>query len=337
MDDHLNKPQWVLRRIPWITIIAPAVLVYVAYWLLIIKKSSLAVSAFAILFVFIIIPFIEVTTCTFDSYLSKTTIIRQRICRRRTEEFQFNDVHTVAVQESSSGDEGSPMYRIAFFMRDAKLIPLTKQHDSGKRKKDKLAQKIAAYIQAHRGYAVNLALDGNVRIQQPIHPSDNNWIITSIFRDDSPPLTSFEIALPSPISGFMLIVPASLSSTTKIPGGLGGKIISKFYGAYFRAMDVSMQEVASLENSAVLLGPEVGLSKRFTVVTNQPDWAQSWLQGKRSQTLNHWQKTNPLKGKTATVEPHIFINYKGIKVVFRENYNQAQKINAIIQFVNQLI
>ena len=337
MDDHLNKPQWTIRQIPWITIIAPVVMVYIAFWLIIIKKSSLAVSLFSILFILIIVLFVEVTTCTFDSYLKKTTIVRQRIWRRRTDEFQYNDVHTIAVQESSSTDGGSPTYRIVFFMRDGKLIPLTKQHESGKRKKDKLARKITAYLQAQCGYNINLALDGIVRIQQPVHPSHQNWLITSIFRNDVPPITRFETALSEPFSGFILIVPAALNTTSKIPGGLGGKIISKFYNAYFRTMDISTEEINNLENSAVLQGPEVGLSKGFAVVTNQPDWARKWLSGKRAQNLVHWQKENPLGGKPVIVEPHIFINHTGLKVVFRENYYQPEKISIIIQFLNQLI
>jgi hypothetical protein len=337
MDDYLNKPQWTVRKIPWITTIVPAALVYIAYWLVIMERSSPAVPSIALLLTFLIVPFIEVTTCTFDAYLKQATIIRQRIWRRKTDTFHFNDIHSVAVQESNTSDEGSPTYRIAFFMQNGEVIPLTKQYETGKRKKEKLAKKIAEYLQTQRGYGVNLALDGIVRIQQPVHPSSQNWIITSIFRNDSPPLTSFELALPSPISGFLLIVPAALKATTRIPGGLGGKIISKFYGAYFRSMDVSMQEITNLENSAVLQGPEMGLSKQFTVITDQPDWARSWLHGSRTQALTQWKENNPLKGKPATVEPHIFINFKGIKIVFRENYYQPEKINAIMQFINQLV
>lgn len=337
MDDSLHNPQWTIRKIPWMLILIPMAGVSIAFWLLFFQKSSLAVAGSSLLFTLIILFFIEITTCTFDSVSKKIQITRQRIWRKKTDIVLFRDINSIAVQVTSGTDDNQPTYRIVFVTHDGKIVPFTTQYDGGRKSKENLAKKIHQYLKVHHTQPINLALDGSIRIQLPYAAEHDNWLIQYVYKNDAVPLTSFQKTSASSFSGYMLFIPAGITSTTRMSGGLGGTIIRKLYEAYFRTMDISFQEITNFENSIVLNGQEIGLSKRVAVLTNQPHYVRTWLQGSKAQQLIRWQNENPLRGKTAAVEPHILVNQQTIKIVFRDYYTDPAKIRTIIAFGNQLL
>ncbi len=337
MDDSLHNPQWTIRKIPWLMIFMPMVSVSIAFWLVFFQRSFLAVAGFSLLFTLIVLFFIEITTCTFDSVSKKVQITRQRIWRKKTDIVFFRDINSIAVQVSSGTDDGQPTYRIVFVTHDGKIIPLTTQYENGRKSKENLAKKIHQYLKVHHTQPINLAMDGSIRIQLPYSAAHDQWLIQYVYKNDAVPLTSFQKTSTRSFSGYMLIIPAGITTTTRMSGGLGGTIIRKLYEAYFRTMDISFQEITNFENSVVLNGEEIGLSKRVAVLTNQPHYVRSWLQESRAHHLIRWQNENPLRGKPVAVEPHIFVNNQIIKIVFRDYYADPVKLRTIIEFGNQLL
>ena len=326
MDTNFpSTRQWTIRIVPWWAILAFVILGLPVTWLVITNAESRCGAFIALLVLLgIAAAFFEIVVCQLDLDRRMVTLERTKIRGKTRQEFSFDEVHTVSVQTSS--DVESATYSVVFVLNSGEIVPMTQYSSSGKGAKDKLARSLIAYINQTRSAPVNEALDGEIRVEQEGEINGIPWKIAFVAGNDSLPQTRWQASLPQLATGFALIMPAFGAKTGGMPGGAFGVAARMIYGQYLRMLDVSEHDLPGFANAQILPGDQVGLDRRFTILTNDPYTAKTWLTGDRVRLLVAWTQSNPIK---AGVDPHLVITSQGLRMVFRGKYNKTEHIAAI--------
>lgn len=329
--DFSNDQQWTIRNIPWLIIFMTILL---TGSLIAFVAPSVDFWAVVSVGVFLLVPllfFCEIGTCRLDT-LQRTIIVRRaRILRSTQQEFAFGDVHTVLVEDSSDS-EGST-YRVAFMLKSGETIPLSRYFSSGKRDKERLVEKIAAYINQTGGTPVNVALDGVTRIQQDGVTQGIGWQIFFVTAQGDSWVTRWQTSRASFSGGFLLIIPTGKGwRGGRMPGGILGTVARFFYRLYLKQFDLSEQDLSGFEGAEMLRGDQIGLDSRLALVTSSADAAMSWLTPARIHQLNAWQQSNPLGGNMASAQFHLVVTSEHLKIVFQGNFNRQDQIDSIARF-----
>jgi hypothetical protein len=319
--------QWTIRIIPWGAILILVILSMPLIWLIITNAEARCGGFVAFLVVLGIAFVLEIVTCQLDLDRRMVTLERAQIWRKTRQEFSFDDVHTVSVQTSSDVD--STTYSVVFVLNSGDVIPLTQYSSSGKGGKDKMARNLIAYMNQVRVTGINAALDGQIRVEQEGETNGVPWKIAFVAGNDSLPQTRWRTSLSQLAGGFLLVMPAMGAKTGAMPGGVFGAAVRMIYGQYLRMLDVSETDLPGFANAQILPGDQVGLDKRFTILTNDPSTAKTWLTGERVRQLLAWTQSNPLKASSAAADPHLVVTAQGLRMTFRGKYNQAEQIAAI--------
>lgn len=323
--------QWTIRMLPWMAVIIVAVF-YVVLFGVVILNAEARCGASLLLVVFLLVGFFafESVNCTLDLDRRLVTLERAQLWRKIKREFSFDDVHTVSVQATS--DSESTTYNIVFVLNSGEVVPLTKYTSSGKGSKEKLAHAMIAYMNQARSTAVNLSLDGEIRVEQAGETDGTPWKIAFVAGNDSLPQTRWHTSLPQLKSGFVLLVPAMGAKNGAMPSGIFGVAVRMIYSQYLRMLDVSEADLPGFEQAQTLPGEQIGLDKHFTILTNDSFTAKTWLTGERVRLLAGWTQSNPLKTSSAASDPHLVITSQGLRITLRNKYNHPDQIRAIAQF-----
>lgn len=322
--------QWTIRMVPWL-----AVLVFVVFYVvllgMVIFNEEARCGASLLLIVFLLVGSFafEAVNCTLDLDRRLVMLERGQIWRKTRHEFSFDEVHTVSVQTSS--DSESTTYNIVFVLNSGDVIPLTKYTSSGKGSKEKLASAIIAYMARARSTAVNASLDGEIRVEQTGETNGIPWKITFVAGNDSLPQTRWQTFQPQLTSGFVLLMPATGAKTRAMPGGVFYAAVRMVYGQYLRMLDVHEADLPGFDQAQILPGEQFGLDNYYTIMTNGPLTAKTWLTGERIRQLVVWTQSNPLKANSATADPHVVITSQGLSMIFRGRYNQPDQIALIVR------
>ena len=333
--DYPSTRQWTIRMVPWMAILIFAAF-YVVLFGMVIFNTEARCGASLLLIVFLLGGFFafETVNCTLDLDRRLVTLERAQLWRKTKREFSFDEVHTVSVQTSS--DSESTTYNVVFVLNSGDVVPLTKYTSSGKGSKEKQARSIIAYINQARSTAVNAALDGEIRVEQAGETNGIPWKIAFVSGTDSLPQTRWHTAQPQLANGFILVMPAMGAKTGAMPSGVFGTAVRMIYGQYLRMLDVSEADLPGFEQAQVLPGDQAGLDKRFTILTNDPSVAKTWLTGERVRRLTAWTQSNPLKASSAAADPHLVITSQGLRMTFRGRYNKSEQVEAITQLGTNL-
>ncbi len=333
--DYPSTRQWTIRMVPWFAILIFAVFCVALLGMLIFNTEARC-GASLLLIVFLLGGFFafEAVNCTLDQDLRLVTLERAQLWRKTKQEFSFDDVHTVSVQTSS--DSESTTYNIVFALNSGDVVPLTKYTSSGKGGKEKLARAIIAYMNQARSTAVNASLDGEIRVEQTGETNGIPWEVAFVAGNDSLPQTRWHTSRPQLTSGFVLLMPAAGAKTGAMPGGVFGAAVRMIYAQYLRMLDVSESDLPGFDQAQILPGDQVGLDKRFTILTNDPTTAKSWLTGERVRHLTAWTQSNTLQASNAAADPHLVITRQGLRMTFRGRYNQPDQIAAIARMGTDL-
>ena len=73
-------------------------------------------------------------------------ISRRGLVYRFQREIPFNEIASIQVGYSRSSDGGSPSYRVEILLNDGNVVPLRKAYSSGRRGKEKQAEKLRTFI-----------------------------------------------------------------------------------------------------------------------------------------------------------------------------------------------
>ncbi|MBN2005697.1 MAG: hypothetical protein JXA21_20235 [Anaerolineae bacterium] len=271
----------------------------------------------------------EWVTCRLDLDQHLITLTHRRIWRTTRREFTLEDVHTIAVQCSSDADGST--YRVAFALQSGEHIPLTHYYSSGKRSKEKLAQKIGDYLNQAGVTRINVSLNGVICIRQQGVTGEVNWQLEFVINDDGGNLTRWQTANTGFDNEFLLIIPTTRGQTGKMPGGVLGSVARFFYRQYLKIAGLSERDLPGFEQAEILPGTAFGLDDRLTLVTNSPDTANRWLDYKRIGQLNAWIQSNPLNRRPASAMPHITVTPQDLRIIFRDKFNETDQIAAIVQ------
>jgi hypothetical protein len=231
----------------------------------------------------------------------------------------------------TSSDSDSTTYNIVFVLNSGQVVPLTTYTSSGKGGKDKLARSIIAYMNQARATSVNEALDGEIRVEQAGETNGIPWKIAFIAGNDSLPQTIWQTTQPQLANGFLLVMPTMGAKTGSMPSGVFGAAVRMIYGQYLRMLEINESDLPGFDQAQILSGDQVGLEKRFNILTNDPYTAKTWLTGERVRQLTAWTQTNPLKASSAATDPHLVISRQGLQITFRGRYNKSEQVAAITQ------
>ncbi|MFZ6028869.1 MAG: hypothetical protein ACOYYS_14230 [Chloroflexota bacterium] len=325
--------QWTIRIFPWLLWAILIALGFPLIWLVVTNPQARCGGL-------ILLPVLltaaiglgEVVTCRIDLETRTVTLRRASILRREQHRFSFDDIQTISVQSDSGGE--SITYRLVFALQSGQIIPLTKTSSSGKGGKEKLAQQIAAYINQARFSPIRPALDGVVRIENGGETDGVRWQIAIVTANDNVPLTRWHTTQARFSGGFILLMPAMpamRAQTASMPGGLAGSIVRAVYGRYLRMLDLSDQDMPGFANAQFLTGDQVGLEKRFAILTSDPVAAKAWLTPSRAGRLAAWMQSNPLEAAQAESDPHLWLTAQGLWLAFRGRYNRPEQVAAIAQ------
>ena len=323
-----STPQWTIRQFPWFVVLL-AVFICGSFGWALLKADMSYIALIAILIMLaILVIFAEVISCKMDRQRQIVTIKQTRIWRTKQHELSFADLHTISVEESNDSDGGST-YRVLFVLQNGESIPLSGISSSGKQSKSRLAEKIAAYINQSGSARVEVALDGIVRIRKAGETDSVRWQITFVKDNDSLPHTIWETRAAAFSPGFLFIVPSAGSFAGKLPGGLAGKLIQKTYQRYnLRVLDIDPKDLPDFKEAQVIPGEEAGL-RGYTLITPSPGLAKSWLTSHRTSLLSDWQASTTLSTNKAANAPHILLTSQGLRIAFRDNFNQMYEMNQI--------
>jgi hypothetical protein len=333
--DYPSTRQWTIRMVPWFAILISAFF-YVALFGVLIFNAEARCGASLLLIIFLLAGFFafERVNCTLDLDRRLVTLERVQLWRKTKREFPFDEVHTVSVQTSS--DSESATYNVVFVLNSGDVVPLTKYTSSGKGSKEKLARAIIAYMNQARSSAVKSSMDGEIRIEQAGETNGIPWQVAFVAGNDSLPQTRWHTTRSQLTSGFVILMPALGAKTGAMPSGIFGAAVRMIYGQYLRMLDVSESDLPGFDQAQILPGDQVGLDKRFTILTNDPATATSWLTGERIRHLTTWTQSNPLKASNAATDPHLVITKQGLRMTFRGRYNQPDQIAAIARLGTDL-
>jgi len=300
-------------------------------WLLIANASARAGALIGLLILLGITAVVfEIVVCDID--LDGRTIVLEHIKpgRRARQEFSLDDIHTISVQTSSDSD--SATHRVVFVLNSGDVLPLTGYSSSGRADKVKLAHDIVTYLNQVRSVSIHESLDGKIRLEQEGSTGGLSWKIAFIVWNDSLPQTRWQTSRPQLDQGFVLLMPTrGAKSGAMIPKGFFGAALRTIYGQYLRMLDVAESDLPGLATAQVLPGSQAGLGDHFTILTNDPSIAKSWLTAERVQQLAAWAKTNPLQASRAETDPHLVITNQGLRLTFRGRYNKPEQVAAITQ------
>jgi len=319
--------QWTIRIIPWMVIIILVILSVPVVWLIITNAEARCGGFVALLVVLGIAFVLEIVTCQLDLDRRMVTLERAHIWRKTRQEFSFDEVHTVSVQTSS--DSESTTYSVVFVLNSGDVVPLTQYSSSGRGGKEKMARSLIAYINQARATSVNESLDGEIRVEQAGETSGVPWKIAFVAGNDSLPQTRWQTSRPQLSNGFLLVLPTMGAKTGAMPGGVFGAAVRMIYGQYLRMLEVNEGDLPGFDTAQILPADQVGLEKRFTILTNDPSTAKTWLTDNRVQQLVAWTQSNPLKASNAAANPHLVVTNQGLRMTFRGKYNQAEQIAII--------
>jgi len=328
MDTNFpSTRQWIIRQIPWL-----AILVFIAMFIAVIgimifnEEARCGASVLLLIFLVSIFAF-EMVTCILDLDRRMVTLERTQVWRKTKQEFSFDEVNTVSVQSSSDPD--STTYNVVFVLNSGVIVPLTKYTSSGKRSKEKLVHNIIAYMNQTHSTSINESLDGEIHVEQQGETDGIPWKIAFVAGNDKLPQTRWQSTRPQLDNGFILLIPTSGVKTGTMPGGVFGAAVRMIYGQYLRMLDISESDLPDFDKAQILPGDHVGLNKRFTILTNDPYTAKTWLTGERVRQLVIWTQTNPLKANNAASDPHLVVTPHGLRITFRGKFNQVEQIAAI--------
>jgi hypothetical protein len=333
MDTNFpSTRQWTIRIVPWGVILIAGLLGLPVTWLVITNVESRCGAFVALLVLLgIVVAVFENVVCQLDLDQRMVTLERTKIGRKTQQEFSFDEVHTVSVQTSSDVD--STTYSVVFVLNSGDVVPLTQYSSSGRGGKEKMARSLIAYINQARATSVNESLDGEIRVEQTGETNGIPWNIAFVAGNDSLPKTRWQTSRPQLASGFVLLMPAAGAMTGAMPGGVFGAAVQMVYGHYLRMLDVNEGDLPGFDTAQILPGDQVGLEKRFTILTNAPYTAKTWLTGDRVRLLVAWTQSNPIK---AGVDPHLVVTSQGLRMVFRGKYNKTEQIAAIVRLGTDL-
>lgn len=332
MNAYTNDRQMTITQAPWILIIftlASAASIGVLFYFG--QSWQIGLWGVAICLVLLAI-FGEITTCTLDQDLRMVRFKRLHLWKSGERELRFDEINTVAVESSRS--DGSTTYRVSFVLKSGEKIPLTNYYSSGRKGKQRQAQKISDFISATRFTPVEPALDGSVTIEHEGETDGIHWEIDFITAEGRSPITRWHAPGRYFSHGYMLVIPAATPNMGTLPtGGLLGKAISFFYKQYLGTMGFDSVDGLSFENTVILndLGPE-----DFTVVTDNPSGAHAWFTPEVNDRLTNWMEDNPLFGDPGETHPHILATPQGLWITLLEHFTEDQDVEAIARFGTSL-
>lgn len=103
-------------------------------------------SAIALGFSLLLFLFATVLDVSANRLTRTLRISRRGLVYRFEREIPFNEIASIRVGYSNSSDNDSPTYRVEILLKDASIVPLRNAYSSGRRNKEKQAEKLRAFI-----------------------------------------------------------------------------------------------------------------------------------------------------------------------------------------------
>jgi hypothetical protein len=333
---QISSTTSTFRFFPWFAV--GVCLVFLAFQgaLIFYKGFSYGLAGAFLVVLLILAVVSQWTSCSVDPMKRQVTIQHRSLWRNRERTLHFDDLHTIAVQQTDSDDGAN--YRLVFVLQSGESVPLEKNGSTGKRGKQNLARKLAAMINRGRTVPVHEAPDGIVRIEREGTTRGIAWTLSFITRNEQVPLTKWQTGASCLSTGFLLIVPAVGSKKMGMPGGWLGSVVRLLYGRYLQMLDLAESDLPGFEGAELLSGSSLGLDDGLVVLTNCSPDAQAWLTPRRARLLGNWMRNHTLKGKPAAAScPHIVVFNRGLWLLFRSHFASGEPTSAIIELGSSLV
>ena len=325
-----NSGSWEVKNGPGFLFLvaAGAILITVLVWR---TESSWrgAVLGFSISLVVFLLLVGQQNSCFFDVDRRIVIISQQRVWKKYDRAIPFNEIDTVAVLTTSSGD-GNRNHSVSLVLKSGEMVRLTAHPSSGKLPKKNFAQKISDTLNQFRSQPITPALDGIVRVVREGDTNGSPWSINMITANDSTPITQWISKEIKYEEGFLLLVPAKNLSISA--AGELSKTTKFFYKKYLRNLMISESQFPNFEGAVMLQNDEHLLGNEFTCISNDPAAAAKWITQSLVDKITSWMENSPLSGKKGEKDPHILVTAEEAILCFRKNYHQEEQIQHIADF-----
>jgi hypothetical protein len=322
-----------VRLFPWLFALFAAGLLFVLSWAVVNEQLTplwLAVIAGVL---GVLLFFGEYVTLTFDHDRHVATLTQRRVWRVRRREIRFDEVHTVAVDESRSTDGSGASYRALMVLKSGEQVPLTSQWITGRRGAERLVKQIAEHFSQSRFTPIEPALDGRVRVAKEGETAGVPWQVEMFTANDNTPVTRwFSIGDRLP-DGFLLLIPAaSGAKPAAMPAsGLMASAARFMYRQYLKMLYLQPEDLPGLDQAVTLPNIEARLAAHYTALTSNVTRAAEWLNQPVGTLLLDWQQRNPLKTNAGAGMPYVVITPRGLWVIFFRNCYQDADLAQIAQ------
>ena len=111
-----------------------------------IQSRELIATAIALGFSLLLLLFTTMLDVRADRLTRTLRISRRGLVHRFQREIPFSEIASIQVGYSHSSDGGSPTYRVEIRLNDGSVVPLRKAYSSGRRGKEKQAEKLRTFI-----------------------------------------------------------------------------------------------------------------------------------------------------------------------------------------------
>lgn len=257
-----------------------------------------------------------------------------RIWKKLERTIPFDEVETVAVVSSSRGTT-SRTYKVILALRSGEPVQITAHPSSGKKPKQKLAQKISQTLNQFRSQPISPALEGVVKVSRKGESQGVSWRMDLLSVNDMTPTTHWVCQEAGFKNGFLLLLPSG--SIGNLGTGKVSKTTKFFYRQYLKTLMIDDGAIPGFGDMEALPKNDHLLGNQFICISNDPEAAKIWLTEFRADKMNQWMEASPLKVKKGEKEPHILVTPDGIQIIFRKLYYQDSEIQQITNFGISLI
>ncbi len=328
-----------IRIFPWFMVLAAAGILFVLGWAVANDQLTLFWLAVISIALGVMLFFGEVVSLAFDQDLSAAILTQRRVWRVRRREIHFDEVYTVAVDESKSSDGSGATYRALIVLQSGERIPLTTHLTSGRRGAEKLVKQIADHISQGRLTPIDPALDGVVRVAKEGVTANVPWQVEMFTANDNTPVTRWFTSEDRLPGGFLLLIPtASGAKPTAMPtGGLLASAARFMYRQYLKMLYLRPENLPGLDQAVTLPNIDARLAAHYTALTSNVTRAAEWLNPEAGAALLDWQQRNPLRTSAGAGMPYVVVTPHGVWVIFFRNCYQDEDIAAIAQLGARLM
>jgi hypothetical protein len=320
-----------IRIIPWFFILTGLGILLVSGWALARAPLTAVWLAAVLILLSVLLLFAEYVSLTLDQNRGLAILTRRRVWRVTRREIPFDEVQTVAVDQSRSSDGSGPTYRALIVLKSGERVPVTNHWSSGRRRTQKLVQQISDHMSQSRLTPIDPALDGIVQVTKDGETAGIPWKIELFSANDNTPVTRWFTIEDRLRNGFLMLIPAaSGAKPTAMPtGGLAGAAARFMYRHYLKMLYLRPEDLPGLDQAVTLPNSDRQLAAHYTAVTSTPADAAAWLNATASALLIDWQQRNPLHTGAGAGMPYVVITPQGLWLIFFNNAYQDEKLAEI--------